>query len=660
MATGTSIEKTPFRRDIAGLRAIAVIAVVMYHFGVPGFQGGFAGVDIFFVISGYLMTGIISKGLDQDKFDLIQFYLARARRIIPALAVLCAVLMAVGWVILVPVDYQALGKRVASSIAFLSNIEYWKESSAYFDVQQKENWVLHTWSLSVEWQFYMAFPILMILLRSLFKTPVTRIVIVVIAAISLALSIYMSPRWPNISFYTPITRGWEMLAGSIIYLFPVSLGAKTKPLVERLGLCLLVCSIVLLQPSRSWPGHMALLPVVGASLILMAGNPLSYLAKSKVLQSLGEASYSIYLWHWPVAVYLAYTYTVKTPLTLVAALALAVALGYLSLYVIERPTRNFGLKSGRVRAVSGYALVTAAVFTVGVSVFMLNGIQSRASDLVNLATREGVATHEASACTIFRGVDSPKCVVGAQGAKVSVIVLGDSHAESSVNAVVKAAGAGQGALLLAYIGCIAIADVKIRDSDTVNECGRFMREQIVMLRTQYIGLPVVVINRLSRYVLGPNEDREREQLPMIFFDQPSVFNDAFKAEFTKRYVAGICDLAANHPVYITAPTPEIGVNVPAVVSRSLFRQGVMPQVGISRREYDERNEFARSAIDAAVKECGVVELDPAPYLCDKDNCEGVAGNVPLYFDDNHLSASGGDRLVPMYEQIWRRKLAGAP
>ena len=149
-----------FRADINGLRAWAVIFVVLYHFGVPGVTGGFAGVDVFFVISGYLMTAVVVKGLRTGRFNLWQFYLARARRIWPALIVLCAVLLALGWFVLMPEEYRALGKHARDSLLFSSNLRYLKEAG-YFAVASEQKWLLHTWSLSVEWQFYLIFPLIM-------------------------------------------------------------------------------------------------------------------------------------------------------------------------------------------------------------------------------------------------------------------------------------------------------------------------------------------------------------------------------------------------------------------------------------------------------------------------------------------------------------------
>ncbi|MBM3392738.1 MAG: acyltransferase, partial [Betaproteobacteria bacterium] len=207
-----------FRADINGLRGIAVLAVVLYHFGVIGFGGGFVGVDVFFVISGYLMTKIILEPLSAQRFSLPAFYLARARRIVPGLAALCALLLLYGWYRLSPIDYKLLAKHVGSSLAFVSNQVFWKESG-YFDADAHEKWLLHTWSLSVEWQFYLAYPLLILVARRLFGHRANfAIVLWMLFVASLAWSAWLAFANPSKAFFLLPTRAWEMLAGGLICL----------------------------------------------------------------------------------------------------------------------------------------------------------------------------------------------------------------------------------------------------------------------------------------------------------------------------------------------------------------------------------------------------------------------------------------------------------
>ena len=189
-----------FRSDINALRAIAVLGVVLFHFLGSTLPGGFAGVDVFFVISGFLMTAIIFRGMQAQTFKVSDFYLARARRIVPALTVLCITLLALGWFYLHPADFATLGKHALGSLSFSSNVMYLKESG-YFDEASKEKWLLHTWSLSVEWQFYVVYPIALVVLRKFMRLQSLRYVLVLGAVASFALCVVATGRWPGSAFY---------------------------------------------------------------------------------------------------------------------------------------------------------------------------------------------------------------------------------------------------------------------------------------------------------------------------------------------------------------------------------------------------------------------------------------------------------------------------
>ncbi len=306
----TTATKKSFRHNINGLIAWAVTAVILYHFGIPGFGGWFAGVDIFFVISGFLMTRIIVDGLDgsRNPFSLVSFYLARARRIIPALLILCATLLTVGYFTLPAVDYRLLGSHIVASLGFFSNMKYLLEAG-YFDTSSHDKWLLHTWSLSAEWQFYMVLPIALMVMWKIKPGRKAATLLLLIAFIaSLASSIILTPAKPSFAFYMLPTRAWEMLAGGLVSLLAnkLLLAPLHKKIIETLGFALIIGSITLLNTNDTWPGWHALIPVMGAVLVLIPAREGSLWTGNRIAQWLGSCSYSLYLWHWPIVVTLVY------------------------------------------------------------------------------------------------------------------------------------------------------------------------------------------------------------------------------------------------------------------------------------------------------------------------------------------------------------------
>ena len=329
MAVGAS----QFRKDINGLRAIAVVAVVLFHFNASWMPGGFAGVDVFFVISGYLMTGIIFRGIEQKNFSILRFYVARANRIIPALAVLCLALLVFAWFYLPPADYKALGKHVASSMGFISNITYWREAG-YFDTSSHEKWLLHTWSLSAEWQFYIIYPLMLVVMRKFMSLKSMKAAVLVCTVLGFVFCIILSYRWPNAAYYLLPTRAWEMMMGGLAFLYPLSIQDKHKKLLEWFGLTLIVGSYFLVSKDNPWPGYLALFPVVGAFLLIQAQRNDSLVTSNLMFQKIGTWSYSIYLWHWPLVVAIYYFSLGDSFIYL--GITLSVLLGYLSNRYIEK------------------------------------------------------------------------------------------------------------------------------------------------------------------------------------------------------------------------------------------------------------------------------------------------------------------------------------
>ena len=365
-----------FRADINGLRAVAVLSVVLYHFGVVGFSGGFVGVDIFFVISGYLMTKIIMTKVENASFSLLSFYIDRGRRIIPALAFLCFVLLICGWFYLISYDYRQLGIHVASSISFLSNFIYWIQAG-YFDTASHEKWLLHTWSLSVEWQFYILYPIIIITLHKLITVKSMKVVLVLLTIFSLTASIVITSTNTSASFYLLPTRAWEMLAGGIVFLYPLNSSDKQKVYLERLGLLLITFSIIYFSPAFKWPGYFALFPTIGTALVIISARNDSLITSNPISKWFGQTSYSIYLWHWPIVVLLSYESLLESTIWVVIGILSSFLLGYISYQLIETKIKKTAYGSIDTNSLMKLTVITLLVGLSSSLLYKFEGVNHK-------------------------------------------------------------------------------------------------------------------------------------------------------------------------------------------------------------------------------------------------------------------------------------------
>ena len=299
-----------YRPEVDGLRALALIPVILFHAGFEMFGGGFVGVDVFFVVSGYLITCIILNELQQGTFSLIKFYERRARRILPALFFMMFITMPFAWFWLLPSDLQAFGQSLISVVTFSSNVFFWFESG-YFDVSAELKPLLHTWTLAVEEQFYIFFPIFLIIVWRYFRKYVLAIFILIFL-ISLLLaqwaSVYAThPKIISGSYYLLPTRGWELLAGGAVALYMKKKAHVTSMIVNQLmsviGLALILYSVLFFDEKTPFPSFYTVMPVLGASLIILcctAKTWVYWLLSSKVMVGIGLISYSLYLWHQPI------------------------------------------------------------------------------------------------------------------------------------------------------------------------------------------------------------------------------------------------------------------------------------------------------------------------------------------------------------------------
>lgn len=376
-----------FRYDINGLRAFAVIAVVLFHFNPSWLPGGFAGVDVFFVISGYLMTRIIVGRYDTGKLSVWNFYLDRGRRIIPALAFLCAALMAYGIWKLSPIGLMQLAKHITGSLLFISNGMYWLESG-YFDASSHTKWLLHTWSLSVEWQFYLIYPFIILGLIKSFGRQRLGLGLISTCALSYALSVFTPAAHQSSAFYLIHTRAWEMIAGGLVCLYPLGLSDKRAKLTEVSGFVLVLASYFAMSERIAWPGYMALIPVAGACMILAANRHDSLLTNNRVSQFLGTTSYSIYLWHWPIVVFMLQN-EIDGKWASLAGILISILLGWISYVLVENRLRGDKAKKSQQPFIRRHILSGAfgIVFVSGLVVYQTDGLPFRYDGKINELTK---------------------------------------------------------------------------------------------------------------------------------------------------------------------------------------------------------------------------------------------------------------------------------
>ncbi|MES0151328.1 acyltransferase [Mesorhizobium sp. M0012] len=648
-------DRAGFREDINALRAIAVLSVMLFHFQVPGFSGGFSGVDIFFVISGYLMTNIIFRRVENGRFSLLGFYVDRARRIVPALAMLCVTLIVVGWFILVPSEFQLLGKHTAGAMTFVSNFFFWSEAG-YFDRSARAKWLLHTWSLSVEWQFYILYPVIVIAASRLLQQRVVAILVIAVAIASYALSVRLTHTAPTADFYLLPPRAWEMLAGGVVYLFPIDryLRGITPRAIELAGLALILTTVFFFAESVKWPGWRAIVPVLGTMLTIWARRNDSGLICNRMTTWIGLRSYSIYLWHWPIVVALNYFNMAHDAVWIGAGIAATFGVGHLSYRLVELPSQRL------LRALDGSgfipkltellvpAVVPVVIICASAGIWSARGMPQRFGPAVRMAAAAAADRNPyIKDCFPHTGEPLPACIIGGSGTGIAVEMIGDSHAVSVETALADAIPNGWGKVRFsAYAACptIRTATSTLPDSQCFAFNQRFLT---ALIDGPPSATPVVIVNYWHAYL---------ETKPVVFVADTHKPDGPVLPFTAQQFETGltdtICAIAAKRPVYLTLPFPDFPARLPETVARALIGDLHSPDVTQPLADVRARHAEATAILQRVATRCGAHLLDPLPALCPGGQCLGSVDHRPLYLDDNHLNEYGNRRLVPMFAAVF--------
>lgn len=619
-----------FRDDINGLRAIAVSLVVLFHFGISPFQGGYVGVDVFFVISGYLMTRIIVGGLANNRFSLVNFYLARARRILPGLAILCLTLLIYGVIQMTPPDLERLGRHVAESLTFTSNIFYWSEFN-YFSADNFDKWLLHTWSLSVEWQFYLLFPIVLLQVSRSGKLRYIPICLMVLFVASFAASVLFTRSDAVFSFYMLPTRAWEMLAGGIVAISPAALQHKyLKSAVALLGLALIAFSTLQFDAHTKWPGVRAALPVFGACLYIYADLQ-SRLVRNPLVGLIGTASYSIYLWHWPV-VALMHHYSLETSLQLVwVGIIVSVGLGWASQRFVEAPALKALQLLRPQRSWAAVLSAAGAVAGLGIAIVLLQGMPQRpqvagfadaASEIAFAKMRTGWCHADFSDLPVSKTKDVKfeakyeNCYIGDLKSNLTAILWGDSHAAHFapyIDIVAKAQGVK--VQQLTSPGCKPLFDGN--DVGTNPDiCLNFRKAVLEKLSG---GTPVIIgarwDNSASYSELDATLDRTLKRLS-----------------------------DANAKVILLGETPVFPTSVDQKFIYEKTFAIASPHKYNRNASVDHANIILRAESE---KYKNVIFIDPGSRLCTGSTCTPLIQGHEVYFNADHLTIMGAQTLAKL-------------
>jgi len=377
-----------YRSDIDGLRALAILPVVLFHAFPNLLPGGFIGVDIFFVISGYLITSILLKDIQAVNYSIKTFYARRVRRIFPALSVVLVFCLALGWVVLTAVEYRALGKHAAGGAGFIANFMFWKEAG-YFDAAGDTKPLLHLWSLGIEEQFYIVWPLLIYFFAQ--RSWSILWLILTVALLSFGLNVWQVGSNPSAAFYSPLSRSWELALGALLAyqaLHPAlvftAIIERYRSLLSGLGLVMVVVGFMVINKLRAFPGWWALLPALGSTLLIASGPHglvNRFILSQRIFVWVGLISFPLYLWHWPLLSF-ARIISSETPTVDVRAILVlvSIAMAALTYYLVEKPVRQSSPKRALIAALSALML---CIGVAGFMVYKTKGFQARHAGLLN-------------------------------------------------------------------------------------------------------------------------------------------------------------------------------------------------------------------------------------------------------------------------------------
>ena len=657
VATAGSAGPAGFRRDIEGLRGIAVLLVVLFHCDIAWFSGGYIGVDVFFVISGFLITGALWREAGASGgVRLATFWARRARRLLPALFLMTAATLVLAYAITSPLAWRTTAVDAASVVTYRSNLHFDGLAGGYFGKATSP--LLHTWSLSVEEQFYVLWPLAFALLARLTRRrPLARRRLVVGAVIaasiaSLALSVWLTERMNPRAYYSVFSRAWEFGAGALLALTALAgrVPRRIAGAAGAAGLAAIIACAAVYDKVTPFPGYFAVLPVLATVAVLVAGDRSSGSAVARALawrplRELGAVSYAWYLWHWPLIVLANERFGPLHPAAKLAAAIIALGVSFLTYSLVENPLRHH--RSLRRPAV---ALTAAAVATVGLTggAWALTRHADRLTQepyLSSLAAAREARTNGGPGCTpaISR---AELCEYGSPSASRTIVVVGDSHAAHWSPAVIELAGALDARVIVRTRAACPAFDVHVLRTGThgvTPSCLAFRDETNLLITEQRPDLVVLASADYFERLLDPGTGE-------VLHARDA---EAAWARELSRYLSWLDERGT--ATAVIENNPELETDPIECLARHRSPERCAPPAAgplgrQARRQSVERAVFAEHP--------RLATFDPTPHICDGATCRVEAACGPVYSDDDHLTECFVRSLATHLQPVLQRALSG--